>query len=241
MGAAALTGESAGESAHALPPPALRATRLLAGAISLLVSLSAVGLLGAAWGLGNQPYWLLTGMELTALLAGVVGVLFASGRFAEGPGMALLCVAGTVFAASVLGWLSLYRGSLLVQLELRNGGAVGLSWMFAGRVVLGLVVALLASFEVVRRNPLSRGALARAAGAGVPLAVLVAAFWFGRTWADTQTLVPAWVIWTLAALGSIAMLGLFCATVHCLIRAHELGRPEALERGRADGAGAPSA
>jgi hypothetical protein len=52
----------------------------------------------------QRTNWALFGFELVIMVACAQGVLFGRGRFAQGPGLALACIGGTILVASALGW-----------------------------------------------------------------------------------------------------------------------------------------
>ena len=123
----------------ATPKPLL----LLTGVLSGLVLLSAAATLVASFAIPARPVWPLIGFEVLIVFAGVYGVLAARGAFAEGPGLAHACVSGTVFAASVLGFLG-------------ATGQIGehnlQSWLLA-RVMLSVSIGLIGAWIVLRRTP----------------------------------------------------------------------------------------
>jgi hypothetical protein len=205
---------------------------MLAGLLSALAGLSAVVLVLIAWTMGDQPYWLLTGMECCVIAAGVVGVLFARKRFGDGPAMTLTCIAGTIAVASFLGWLSLYRGGMQVGMTLRGSGGGGgktlpmTGWLVA-RVACASLLVLLASIEALGRDRASRRYIFNAIATGGALVVVGGGLWIGRGWLMSQSIVPAWVVWTIVSLGAVLAMGLFCACLHCIIRAFEMGRVNA--------------
>lgn len=124
-------------------PPAPKSLLLLTGLLSGLVLLSAAATLVASVAIPARPVWPLIGFEVLIVLAGVYGVLAARGAFAEGPGLAHACVSGTIFAASVLGFLG-STGQI---------GEHGLrSWLLA-RVSLAVSIGLVGAWIVLRRTP----------------------------------------------------------------------------------------
>jgi hypothetical protein len=125
-----------------LPTPP-KSLLLLTGLFSGLVLLSAAATLVASFTIPARPVWPLIGFEVLIVLAGVYGVLAARGAFAEGPGLAHACISGTVFAASVLGFLGA-TGQI---------GEHGLqSWLLA-RVSLSASIGLIGAWIVLRRTP----------------------------------------------------------------------------------------
>ncbi|HEX8876998.1 MAG TPA: hypothetical protein VF777_09635 [Phycisphaerales bacterium] len=121
-------------------PPTLLLT--LTGFLSGLVLLSAAATLVAAVAIPARPVWPLIGFEVLIVCAGVYGVLAARGRFAEGPGLAHACVSGTIFAASVLGFLGA-TGQI---------GEHGLQPWLLSRVMLAASIGLIGAWIVLRRT-----------------------------------------------------------------------------------------
>jgi hypothetical protein len=130
------------KSMNSLPTPP-KSLMMLTGLFSGLVLLSAAATLIAAFVIPARPVWPLIGFEVLIVFAGVYGVLAARGAFSEGPGLAHACVSGTVFAASVLGFLGA-TGQI---------GEHGLqSWLLA-RVSLSVSIGLIGAWIVLRRTP----------------------------------------------------------------------------------------
>lgn len=204
-----------------LVQPPLALTRLVVGALGLVALLSALGVGGMALVQGAQPYWLLVGMEVCIVLAGVFAGLFFRGKCSDGPALAILCIAGTVFAAGFLSWLSVRGG-----MTLKGDRTVSLQFVMLARVAIAAALVALASFEVLRRNTRSRGFLLRAVATGVPLAIVAGSMYAGRQALATQQAVPAWIVWTVVSIAVVVAMGLLCACGHFLIRAFEMGRPE---------------
>lgn len=125
------------------PPAPPKALLLLTGLLSGMVLLSAAATVLASFVIPARPVWPLIGFEVLIVIAGVYGVLAARGRFAEGPGLAHACVSGTVFAASVLGFLGA-TGQI---------GEHGLQTWLLSRVVLAGSTGLIGAWIVLRRTP----------------------------------------------------------------------------------------
>jgi membrane protein YdbS with pleckstrin-like domain len=205
----------------AVVPPPLAISRVGSGLVCAAALLSALGVLVMALFMGAQPYWLVVGMELCIAMAGVFGLLFVRGRFAEGPALALLCVAGTIFAAGFLSWLAVRSG-----IKLKGDKSVSLTSLMFARVAISAALVALASVEVLRRNRRSLGLLARAAATGVPLAIIAGGLYAGWAALASQQVVPAWIVWTLVSVAVVVAMALLCACGHFVIRAFEMGRPE---------------
>lgn len=196
-------------------------TRVAAGALSAVALVSALGVAGIALVRGAQPYWLLVGMEVCIAMAGVFGVLFLRRKFADGPAMTLLCIAGTVFAAGFLSWLAVRSG-----IKLKGDQSLNVKMLMLARVGIAVALVGLASLEVLRRDRRSLGLLGRAMATGVPLAIIAGGLFLGRDALATQQAVPAWIVWTLVSIGVVVAMALLCACGHFVIRAFEMGRPE---------------
>lgn len=230
-------------------PPTSAASRLIAavvGAVAALVSLATVG---AVLLRADQPYWMVVGFEVVVFGAGVYALLIAKGRFGDGPGMALLCVAGTLLAAGVLGFYSTKSTPGAPAQLLLRGTAVPMKPWAMVHIGAALVLGACAATEVLRRNSRSWYYLVRAAMAGVPLAALAfaAAMVYRRSQGAKLAyesavesavrqnqpvpsvpapFLPEWVTWLGGSLGAVLALVLFCACAHCVIRAFEMGRSQ---------------
>ncbi len=216
--------DSAAINSPGVPPP-LAMTRVAAGALSALALVSALGVAGIALVRGAQPYWLLVGMEVCIAMAGIFGVLFLRRKFADGPAMTLLCIAGTVFAAGFLSWLAVRSG-----IKLKGDQSLNVKTLMLGRVGIAAALVGLASLEVLRRDRRSLGLLGRALATGVPLAIIAGGLFLGRDALAAQQAVPAWIVWTLVSIGVVVAMALLCACGHFVIRAFEMGRPESAAR-----------
>jgi hypothetical protein len=218
-------GDIAATAASPLLFPVAGSIRAGTVALSVLAALSVGGMCVLAMR-ANQPYYLLMGMELCIGLAAALGVLFARGFFREGPGMALACVSGTIFVASILGYLSVPNA----QMTMSAGGTIGLKPFLLGRLVLAVLLGIAAAWLVLSRNSRSWSYVARAALTGLPLAAIGLIALKGRTWLSSGGAgVPAWVGWIGAIVLACVGLALFCACVHCTIRAFEMGRSSTSE------------
>lgn len=138
-----------------------RGLRIAIAILSGLVIASTFATVGVAWAVAGRPSFALLGFEFLTLLAGAFGLAAASGRFSEGPGIALACVAGTILAASIFGYLG-------------TTGQIGdwklHSWLIARATGAGLL-GLIAATVVLRRTPGAwllalRGAIYTAAAVG---------------------------------------------------------------------------
>lgn len=128
------------------PPPSIR---LAVAILSALVLLSVLATAGAAIFMAPQVSWALLGFECLTLLAALFGLAAAAGRFSDGPGLALACVAGTILAGSMFGYLG-------------TTGQIGdwkMHYWLIGRVSVAGLLGVLAAWAVLRRTS---GALALA-------------------------------------------------------------------------------
>ncbi|MEZ6243546.1 MAG: hypothetical protein R3B57_10950 [Phycisphaerales bacterium] len=214
------------------PPPSgviLLGSKLVA-ALLLLSSLVGLGL-----ALFGAPA-VVVGMfafELVTLVAVVFAVLAAFGRFADGWALAMACVAGTVFAASALGYID-GRPNFLTSPD----AARVLKGLVVARVSLAGVVALLATLAVFSRNPRSWRHFLIGAGLGLPVLLALAIAWkIGRPWLLTPQTGPIEILRLgVLVLGSVVLAVMFSAAVHNVIRAYEVGLDD--QRPNNDAAGA---
>lgn len=167
--------------------------------------------------------WFFLGFEGAVLVAGVLAFLTAQGRFREGPALAMATFAGIVAVGSLLGYLG--SGKSLLGHDLRP--------ILLARLAIAALMALTSAWWVLRRRlGESSALLGRGLAFGVAAAAVGAGLWFGQgltgNWNAVLRLVLGVVL-------SCVCLGLFAATVHCLIRAFEVGR---LRDGTTSGTGA---
>lgn len=202
-----------------LPKLVMLTVALLSGAVGL----SALAFGVASLLLGEKPYWMIFGFEIVTMVAAVIGVLFARGKFQEGQGMALACVAATFAVSAFLGWLSAQG-----QLQIKGSATpVGLDGWLAARVGAALVIGALGAYAVLSRSPRSRPYLLWAMLTGGPVVVAMGAGFVarGRLESMLQSM-PAWLTTALAGILGITVVVLLSAAGHCLIRAFEMGRAE---------------
>src|SRR5262249_6452882 len=134
--------------------------RMFVGALCAVVFLSALGMMAASTLLVTKPVWVLFGFEFVIAVATVLGILFAAGKFQEGQGLALACVAGTITVGSFLGWLGAQR-----HLATSHGDIPLNGWML-GRMGAAAVIALVGAWLVLSRNPRSKSYVLRSALTG---------------------------------------------------------------------------
>jgi hypothetical protein len=196
--------------------------RLFVGILCGVVLLSAVGMIVASLFLVDKPVWVVFGFETVIAIACALGILFALGRFQDGQGLALACVAGTIFVGSFLGWLGTQH-----HLTTSRGNIPLNTWLL-GRVGAAAVLGFVGALLVLSRNPRSWSYVARAAVTGGPVVALLGVYVL-RPSAVSGALsrLPGWAVGIMGTLGALVAVALISASVHCLIRAFELGRTEA--------------
>lgn len=196
--------------------------RLVVGLLGGAVALSGLAMAAAAVGVSPKVNWVLLGFELVMAAAGVMAILFSRGLFQDGPGLALACIAGTVFVSAVLGYFGSDR-----RLVTSSGGELSLKWFLIARVLAALALAMLGAMIVLLRNRRSLAYLAKAAATGGPVLLIGAVYVLApdRVRAVLNAL-PGWA--TLIALGFAGVLAvvLLSASIHLLIRAFEEGRTD---------------
>lgn len=201
--------------------------------LGLCFLLSLVTLLSALAGMAvtlmqSPPLWFLFGFELCVALASVFGVLVGLGKIREGPALAMLIVGGTMAVGAVLG-----EPAVAVRLLGRTGAPITISGVqilpFAmARLGMGVVMMGLAAVTILIRQPgRSFGYLIRAAILGVPVigALVVVAVPAWR--AALMSLSPLMGFFTVIA-GFFVLGGFLAASLHCLIRAFEVGQVDRL-------------
>lgn len=203
-------------------PPAPRWLTLTLAAICVGVGLSAIAMIAVAAFVCLKPAWLVIGFEVVALVAAVLGLLQARARLVDAPGLALGGIALVFGPAAFLAWLS-------VQGRFQVGGAVdsvSITPWLAGRVAAGVLVGAMAAFLVLGRNVRSRYYLVRSALAAAPLAIgggialVVMRSGAAASLASMPGIVTGMI---LTVVGLLAVI-LVSASLHCLIRAFEMGR-----------------
>ncbi|MCE7974835.1 MAG: hypothetical protein DYG92_11030 [Leptolyngbya sp. PLA1] len=202
-------------STPALPNWLLRTVSAVSGLLLVWAAVMAV----LASLVAPRPAWVLFGFEVVVLIAGVIGVAFGRRRFQDGQGLALICIAGTVFASAVLSWLGNRQGVTLVE----SRGQASLLGFAVARVAIAGFFAAAATYAVLRRTPEARAYGIRAAAALVGLAGLGAAFWLGRQ--QVASLAP-FVAGGVKLVALVVGMILVCAGGHCTIRAFESGRTQ---------------
>lgn len=202
--------------------PAPRWLSLTLAALCVGVGLSALAMIGVAAFVCLKPAWLVIGFESVAFIAAAIGVQQARARLTDAPGLALGSIALVFGPAAFLAWLS-------VQGRFQVGGqidSVSITPWLAGRVAAGLAVGAMGAHLVLRRNPRSRHYLLRSAMAAAPLVVGagVALFIMRSGAAASFATLPGIVSGLILTVVGLLAVILVSATLHCLIRAFEMGR-----------------
>ena len=200
--------------------PMWPAWRVLVAILGVAVVLSAVAMIVVALVLATSPRWDLFAFEAITLCAGVIAILMGAGRFREGPGLALLSVAGTVFAASVLGFVGVGQ---VVALK-GHDTPLALRDFVLARIALAGAFAAIAALVVLTRNRASMMAALKSLFAWIPIAIILVATFKRGAIASALAGTPQWVLPTLGALAVVAMIGFLSAAAHMTIRAFELAR-----------------
>jgi len=199
--------------------------RLLVMVTAAALFLSGVGMAAAALYAGPRAVWMLFGFETVVCVAGALAFLFGLGRFQDGQGLAMASVAGTVAAASVLGWLSSGPNQHLVVESVSQPLSL-LPWLF-GRLAAAALLALIGGVLVLSRDKRSLGLLGRAAATGIPLVLALAAAVIARgRLAGVVNSMPTWVLAVTVVIVGIAGVALASASVHWLVKAFEMGRTD---------------
>ncbi len=136
----------------------------------------------------------------------------------------MACVAGTIAVGSFLGWLG--AGHHLTI----KGTDISLTTWLAGRLASAVALGLVGAVLVLSRNRQSWSYLFKAALAGAPLIILLGVYALKRSaMSSAMGQLPDWVLGLVGTIGGLVAVVLISASVHCLIRAFEMGRtdPEA--------------
>ena len=205
--------------------PLPKLVRILVGVLCVATATSALAIIVIGAALAHSPAWILIGFESVVVISAICGVLFCFNRFQEGQGLALLCTAGTVAFAAFCVWLSLANHELILD---PSKPGVSFTPIALARIAAGVLLAIIASYAVLRRDPRrSGGLLIRGVIALIPVgAVLIVAVLFPTTARNAMSVMPGWLGATLAFVGGIVVLTLLSVGLHCIIRAFEAGRLE---------------
>lgn len=168
----------------------------------------------------SPPHAFMIGFEAIALLAGVFAILVGRGKFADGPGIALLSVAGVVAVASAVSY-STSLGRQLTDSRMLREPFTG------GRLALAAATAALAGLIVLSRRPKES----------------IRLFVIGLIWTGVACAIAAPAVVSRGALrglnpvlitvgsvvGFVIFVGFLSAGIHYLIRAFETGRNPVLD------------
>lgn len=191
----------------------LSGAALLSAVVGAWAALTAVG----------QPVWGWFGFEALVLVSGVIGVLAGLGRFRAGPGMAVLCVAGTVFVAA-------FFGSLDARPNLRSGAPEMARLidpiLYARVAAAGLLAAAGSGIVLLRSSSTVRPMLTALANA-VPVAIAGAVYVFAwNSIAPSFAVLPEPVRVILLLIVGLALAIFTACAVHFAVRAFEFaGEP----------------
>jgi len=198
-----------------------KSVRVFVGVLCAVVLLSCLGMIVAATALSDKPVWVLFGFEVVISIAMVLGMFFARGRYQDGQGLTMACVAGTIAVGSFLGWIGT-RHHLTT-----SRGDISLNAWLMGRMGAAAALGVVGAMLVLARNPKSLRYVFRSAVTGGPLVVLLGLYALKPTVITTAVShLPDWAAGMIATLGGVVAIVLISASVHCLIRAFELGRIE---------------
>jgi hypothetical protein len=190
---------------------------LITGLVSAAVLVSALAGVVMAWVIPPKTGWAMVGFEVALILTGVVGLLFARGKFADAPALTLACLAGAVFVASFLGYFG-------VQKKL---GTFPLGLWLAGRTLAALVLGAASVAVAMGSSREGRRLLFRGLACGiVPLAV--GGWYYLRGLAPLSTPSSGTMeILRVCVLGAVvlAVFVCLCAAVHLVVRAFEVALP----------------
>ncbi len=188
--------------------------------LGVAVVISSLGMSYAATVLASAPRWDLLAFEIIALSAGIMAILFGMGKFREGPGLALLAIAGTVFAASVLGFVGVGQ-----QIALKSQAApLNLRYYVIARVAIAAAFAAISVLVVLTRNKHALVAALKSLYAWIPIAIILVAIMKRGAIAGALNGMPQFIGPTLGVIAGVAFIGFLSAAVHMTIRAFELAR-----------------
>lgn len=162
----------------------------------------------------QDPGWFLVGFEALTLLGCVYALLLGFGRFRSGPALAMLCVAGTILAGTVLGYTAdraTYRGMPRDPIA-------------AARLAASALILLMAGVTVwARRARESARALVIGCALG-GLALGAMGAWMFTPISSTLAGIHPIVRTLTMLIGGLTVVGLLSGGAHYTIRSLELGR-----------------
>jgi len=179
--------------------------------LALGVITTASALIGAAASLANQaggawrPAWFMFGFELVVILAGLLAVLIARGRFGSPP-LGLVCAAGCVLVATLFGYLG--AGRILLGMSLTP--------LLGFRAVLAAAMVVVAAVVRLGRRSESIRLFRTGVAIGLILVICVGAAYAlrSRIYAMSDS-----VLVVGSMIGFVVLTGLIAASADFLIRA----------------------
>lgn len=189
----------------------------LVGTVCLLVMISAAaGSVGAVF-LDSKPAWPMLGLEGVSALCAAIGLGFYRGAYREGTGIALACIAGSIFMMTGLTYLSLASAGIKL-------GAVSVKPLLVAHAGASLLLGAIGAANVLSRRAGSWPAVVKGVLLVVPPIVATALAWkMGAQWVES---LPGIVIALGSVAGAMILGGMFCVGVDFIIYAFTLGRPD---------------
>ena len=198
------------------PPPTIIRRAVLA--VSLVLAASSLGGLAMA-GLGASSVVLgMLGFEIVVFVSAILALLAGLGRFRNGYGLALACLAGTVLGASVLGYTD-GKPNFVSNPDL----ARLLRVLILTRIATAGALGALGACAVLVRDPRSWRYLLKGVVVSMPVIVVGGlTLVFARSWLTTprEGALEAVRIGSIV-LGVMVLGGFLCAGVHLVIRAFQ--------------------
>lgn len=192
--------------------PIPRPVRVLTGTLCAATLLSALA--GGAWGvmaLWPRVAWPLVGFEIVTILACGFGLLVARGKYAEAPGLTILCVAGVVLTGGVLGYLGANK----------SHGGIDLKPFMLARLGIAGILSVLAATAEVWYSAVARRTLAKAVMYAVVMLAIVGVLYAMRNsplLAQSTGAREAARLVGMAVASILALIGA-CGAAHLSIRA----------------------
>lgn len=208
------------EDGNVYPLP--KTIRVLTAALcGIVLATSVLGAI-ASVALLDRPAWTFFGFQVVTAVAAVLGVVMGFGRFREGPGMALACIAGTIFVAAVLGYLSMQPPEI--------AGRPLKPWLI-GRLAVCGILGLMAAWCVLSRDARSWPSLVKGLVLALPVVMALGVTYVPAARGLVRSLMGGGVVTAIvASVAAFVVLGsLLCASTHLVIRAFEYGRREDAE------------
>lgn len=205
--------------------------QLAVGVLAGLTSLLAMVGIAQAFFASAKVLWFALAFDAVGLLAGVFGLLLASGRLRTSPGLALACLGGCVGVGALLGYVSVFA-----DVNLRSS----LLPFYVGRALLAVALMLAGAWAVLGGNArVTLPLLIKGLVLTMALPVAVGVLWQAGV-LSTAAAWPGIIKVILIALGFVAFTVLASAGTHMVIRAFELGgTPDRAAREPAGPAEAP--